>query len=198
MTGYLELMKRAEASAKEATKAKKPLGPSGRPSRSRTSPPPAPGLPTVPMNAACSSPGGSRRSGWASSYGRTRRRDSTAPGRWPCIVWTKAAEREARDEGAADREGSSGFGNHSRPSGPAHPAAGEDPDQKGGVRKAMTEAIQEMWRESERKDRERKRRRHAAEWYGFYSHLADSHARISQEFERRAEALLEEPGGAKR
>ena len=60
----------------------------------------------------------------------------------------------------------------------------------------MTEAIQEMWRESERKDRERKRRRHAAEWYGFYSHLADSHARISQEFERRAEALLEEPGRA--
>ena len=62
----------------------------------------------------------------------------------------------------------------------------------------MTEAIQEMWRESERKDRERKRRRHAAEWYGFYSRLADSHARISQEFERRAEALLEEPGGAER
>lgn len=57
------------------------------------------------------------------------------------------------------------------------------------------EAIQEMWRESVRKDRERRRRKHAAEWYGFYSRLAESHARISEEFERRASDLLEDDEG---
>ncbi len=34
MTGYLELMQRAEAAAKEATKAKKPLRLGGHPPRS--------------------------------------------------------------------------------------------------------------------------------------------------------------------
>ena len=53
-------------------------------------------------------------------------------------------------------------------------------------------AIGEMWAESECKHREKWRRKHAAAWYEFFSRLADSHARISREFERRAVALLEE------
>ncbi len=59
-------------------------------------------------------------------------------------------------------------------------------------------ALEEMWRESVRKDREKRRRKHAAAWYEFYSRLAENHARISQEFERRAVALLDEPGGGER
>jgi hypothetical protein len=31
-----------------------------------------------------------------------------------------------------------------------------------------------------------------AAWFGFYCRMADNHARISQEYERRAEQLCEE------
>ena len=62
----------------------------------------------------------------------------------------------------------------------------------------QSEAIEGMWRESEEKDRERRRRTNRAAWFAFYSRLADSHARMSEEFERRAAALLEdEPRGAR-
>ena len=62
----------------------------------------------------------------------------------------------------------------------------------------MTEAIEEMWRESVRKDRERKRRRHAAEWFCYWSALADSLRRSADDFERRAMKLLEDSEGAER
>ena len=53
---------------------------------------------------------------------------------------------------------------------------------------------EELYAESVRRDRRRKRWQNAALWYEFYSRLADSHARISEEFEAKARALLEEPG----
>lgn len=61
-----------------------------------------------------------------------------------------------------------------------------------------TDGLDEMWAESVRRDAERRRRTNAAAWYEFYSRLADSHARISEEFGRRALALLDEPEGTER
>jgi hypothetical protein len=55
------------------------------------------------------------------------------------------------------------------------------------------ETLEEMWRASERRERERRRRRNAALWYEFHMRLADAHAAISREHERKALALLEEP-----
>ena len=53
----------------------------------------------------------------------------------------------------------------------------------------------EMWAESERRDRERRRWKNRAAWYGFHMQLYEVHARISGEHEERALALLEELGG---
>lgn len=61
-----------------------------------------------------------------------------------------------------------------------------------------TASLEEMWKESVKRDRERRRRMHSAAWYEFYSRLAENHARIAREFERRAAALLDEPGGGER
>lgn len=58
-------------------------------------------------------------------------------------------------------------------------------------------AAEEAWRASERREAARRRRENDAAWYEFYSRLADSHARISEEFERRAVALLEDPEGGR-
>ena len=63
----------------------------------------------------------------------------------------------------------------------------------------MTETTDAMWKESVKRDRERRRRTNRAAWFTFYSRLADNHAGMAREFERRAEALLEdEPKGASR
>ncbi len=55
------------------------------------------------------------------------------------------------------------------------------------------EALEEMWRASECRERERRRRRNAALWYEFHMRLCEAHAAISREHEARALALLEEP-----
>jgi len=54
-------------------------------------------------------------------------------------------------------------------------------------------AIEEVWKASERRDTERRRRRNAALWYEFHMRLADAHATVSRDHERKALALLEEP-----
>jgi hypothetical protein len=66
-------------------------------------------------------------------------------------------------------------------------------ERRAGERNAVNE-LQAMYEASARRHRERKRRENGAVWYSQFSALADSHASISREFERRAEALLEEPG----
>lgn len=55
------------------------------------------------------------------------------------------------------------------------------------------EALEEMWRASERREGERRRRRNAALWYEFHMRLCEAHAAISREHEARALALLEDP-----
>ena len=55
------------------------------------------------------------------------------------------------------------------------------------------DALEKMWRASERRERERRRRRNAALWYEFHMSLCEAHAAISREHEARALALLERP-----
>ena len=48
------------------------------------------------------------------------------------------------------------------------------------------------WKESVRRHNERIRRRHRAEWFAYFSTLASSLRASADEFDRRAEQLLEE------
>ena len=50
----------------------------------------------------------------------------------------------------------------------------------------------EAWMESERRYDARRRRKNRALWFAHFCRMADSHARIAQDYERRAEALCEE------
>ena len=61
-------------------------------------------------------------------------------------------------------------------------------------RSAVTTVQQEregLWEASVRRDRERRRREIRAEWFGFFSRMAESHARIAQDYQRRAEELCQ-------
>jgi hypothetical protein len=53
--------------------------------------------------------------------------------------------------------------------------------------------IEDMWRASERKHREKIRRENRARWFAFYSRLAESLRARAEEYEHRAESLCEEP-----
>ena len=57
-------------------------------------------------------------------------------------------------------------------------------------------ALEELWRDSERRYNARRRRWLQAEWFGYYSGLAHSLRLQAAEFEHRAEALcIEETEG---
>lgn len=62
------------------------------------------------------------------------------------------------------------------------------------VGRARANALEAMWRASEMRHQEKKRRANAALWYTHYSALAASLRRSADGYERRAERLLEEPG----
>jgi hypothetical protein len=51
---------------------------------------------------------------------------------------------------------------------------------------------EEAWAESERRYDARRRRQNRALWFAHFCRMADSHARISEDYERRAEELCEE------
>ncbi len=57
------------------------------------------------------------------------------------------------------------------------------------------QALEDLWAASVARDRERKRRENRAAWHEFYSRLSSAHARISEAYEAKAEALLEEEPG---
>lgn len=48
-----------------------------------------------------------------------------------------------------------------------------------------------LWKESERKHRERRREELREEWRAFYLHTSELHARLSEENATKAAALLE-------
>jgi hypothetical protein len=54
------------------------------------------------------------------------------------------------------------------------------------------EAAQMLWNGSLRRHHEAIRRRNRAAWYAHFRDMEESHARISQDYARRAEALCEE------
>lgn len=51
---------------------------------------------------------------------------------------------------------------------------------------------EDPWKASVRRDRERRRREIRAAWFAFFSRMAENHARIAQDYERRAEELCKE------
>ena len=65
-------------------------------------------------------------------------------------------------------------------------------EAEGARSRGEPDPVEEMWEASVRRDNERRRRALRAEWHAFYSRLADAHARLSERFEERALALLEE------
>ncbi|MDP8899635.1 MAG: hypothetical protein M3N33_00485 [Actinomycetota bacterium] len=63
--------------------------------------------------------------------------------------------------------------------------------RRAGARSNANE-LEEFWRRSEVRHREKLRRENAALWYSFYLGLAEAHAKIAAGFEEKAAALLEE------
>ena len=57
----------------------------------------------------------------------------------------------------------------------------QDPDER-----------DELWKESIRAYHEHRHRQNVAAWFAYFCRMADSHSRLAQEYERRAEELCEE------
>jgi hypothetical protein len=51
-----------------------------------------------------------------------------------------------------------------------------------------------MWRLSERRHQEQRRRENRAAWYAHYDHMSQLHAALSEEHRVKAERLLVDPG----
>ncbi len=51
------------------------------------------------------------------------------------------------------------------------------------------QAREELWKMSVRRHHEANRRRNGAAWFAHFCNMAESHARIAQDYERRAEEL---------
>jgi hypothetical protein len=65
-------------------------------------------------------------------------------------------------------------------------------EKRAGERSAANE-LQAMYEASARRHRERKQRENGAAWFAHFSALASSLRSSAEEYERRAERLLEEP-----
>ena len=63
-----------------------------------------------------------------------------------------------------------------------------------GAKKENAEEM--MWKASVRRYHEAARRKNQAAWYAHFCRMAENHARIAQDYERRAEALCEEGSAA--
>jgi hypothetical protein len=61
-----------------------------------------------------------------------------------------------------------------------------------GADREKANQLEEFWRESERKHREKIRRHNGAQWYGYHLTLADNHRALADEHEAKALALLED------
>jgi len=59
------------------------------------------------------------------------------------------------------------------------------------------ETVEDLWLESTRRYDERRREQHRWEWVRFFDKMAASHARISEDYQRRAEELCEAPTRAR-
>ncbi len=50
--------------------------------------------------------------------------------------------------------------------------------------------IEDLWKASTRRERDKRRRENAAAWYGHHEHMRDLHSSLAAEHEARARALL--------
>ncbi len=50
--------------------------------------------------------------------------------------------------------------------------------------------IEDLWKESTRRERDKRRRENAAAWYGHHEHMRELHSSLAAEHEARARALL--------
>jgi hypothetical protein len=57
------------------------------------------------------------------------------------------------------------------------------------------ERVEDLWKESTRRARDKRRRENAAAWYGHHEHMRELHSSLSAEHEARARALLGGGGG---
>jgi hypothetical protein len=55
-------------------------------------------------------------------------------------------------------------------------------------------AREALWGSSVRRYKERQRRQSVAAWFGFYCRMADNHAALAEDYQRRAEELCEDQG----
>jgi hypothetical protein len=60
---------------------------------------------------------------------------------------------------------------------------------------AELEHVEELWEESVRRDRERRREENREAWHGFHAHMQELHASLSEEHRAKAQALLDDPEG---
>jgi hypothetical protein len=60
------------------------------------------------------------------------------------------------------------------------------------ARTGDAEAVQMLWNGSVRRHKEAIRQRNRALWFAHFCQMAENHARISKDYERRAEELCEE------
>jgi hypothetical protein len=64
--------------------------------------------------------------------------------------------------------------------------------EKRSRQRSEANAVEELWRASVRRHNARVRRQHRAEWFTYFSNLAAALRASAEEFDRKAEALLEE------
>ena len=55
---------------------------------------------------------------------------------------------------------------------------------------AEQEHVEELWEESVRRDRERRREENREAWRGFHAHMQELHAQLAAEHRAKAERLL--------
>ncbi len=52
------------------------------------------------------------------------------------------------------------------------------------------ERVEGLWKESTRRERDKRRRENRALWYGHHEHMRELHSSLAREHEARARALL--------
>ena len=67
--------------------------------------------------------------------------------------------------------------------------------EKRARERADANRIEQLWQESARRDRERRRAENREAWHGFHAHMQELHASLSEEHRSKAEALLEKSRG---
>ena len=55
------------------------------------------------------------------------------------------------------------------------------------------QTVEELWAGSVRRYHERRRQQNAAAWFEYFCRMADNHRALSEDYQRRAEELCQDP-----